>query len=313
MMSNARESQPETAIAGSEPWRHNLSALRTSLQVAFQNILFATDFSDAADRALPYAVEIARRSVATIHAVHVISPGDSPLLPPADWAEIVRQQEEFRGRKQNQLEFELRELLHELLILEGDVWENLKNVIETRNVDLLVLGTHGHTGIAKAVLGSVAEKIFRQAYCPVLTVGPGVAPRAPHAAAAELNCILYATDFSPESLAGARYAISMAKDHRAALVLLHTMKDGGQKDIALETLRNVVPLGARLHSEPAYVIERGDPAEAILGAAKKAQADLIVIGARGAEKHLTLATHFSDSIASCVVANAFCPVLTIHS
>lgn len=315
MMNNARESQHETAKAGSEPWRNNLSALRTSLQVAFQNILFATDFSTAANRALPYAVEIARRSVATIHAVHVISPGDSPLLPPADWAEIVREQEEFRQQRKNQLELELRELPHEVLILEGDVWKNLKHVIENRKVDLLVLGTHGHTGIAKAILGSVAEKIFRQASCPVLTVGPGVSPGAPHAAAAELNCILYATDFSPESLAAARYAISLAKDHHAALVLLHTMKDGigREEELALETLKNVVPLGAGLQSEPSYMIERGAPAETILGAARKAHADLIVIGARGAEKHLTLATHFSNSIASSVVANAFCPVLTIHS
>ena len=314
MMNNARGSQPETAIAGSEPWRHNLSALRTSLQVAFQNILFATDFSTAADRALPYAIEIARRSVATIHAVHVISPDNSPLLPPADWAEIVREQEELRERRKNQLELELRELPHEFLILEGDVWKNLKDVIESRSVDLLVLGTHGHTGISKAILGSVAEKIFRQASCPVLTVGPGVSAKAPHAAAAELNCILYATDFSPESLAAARYTISLAKDHRAALVLLHTMEDGmGQEDLALETLKNVVPLGAGLQSEPSFMIERGAPAETILGAARKAHADLIVIGARGAEKHLTLATHFSNSIASSVVANAFCPVLTVHS
>lgn len=315
IMSHTREFQQPMTIPGSEPWRHNLNSFRTSLQVTFHHILFATDFSATADRALPYAVEMARRSIATIHAVHVISPDGSPLLPPADGTEIAHDQEEFRARKKNQLELELQELPHEIFFLMGDVWENLEDVIREKNVDLLVLGTHGRSGIAKALMGSEAEKIFRQASCPVLTVGPGVAPRASHAAAAELNSILYATDFSPESLAAARYAISLAKDHRAELILLHATGDGieGQEDLALETLKNVVPLGAGLLSKPTYLMERGAPADAILRAAKKTHADLIVIGARGAEKHLSVATHFSDSIASSVVANAGCPVLTVHS
>jgi nucleotide-binding universal stress UspA family protein len=315
MMSHAREFQQQTAVSGSEPWRHNLSSFRTSLQITFHNILYATDFSATADRALPYAVEIARRSIATIHAVHVISTDGSALAPPEEWVEIARDQEQFLEREKNRLELELQELPHEFLLLQGDVWENLKRVIRDKNVDLLVLGTHGRTGIAKALLGSVAEKIFRQAPCPVLTVGPGVAPRAAHAAAAELNSILYATDFSPESLAAARYAISLAKDHRAKLVLLHATKDGTQvqEDLALETLKNVVPFGAGLFSEPTYMMERGVAANAILGAATKAHADLIVLGARGAESHLIMATHLSDSIASSVVANASCPVLTVHS
>jgi nucleotide-binding universal stress UspA family protein len=298
-----------------EQGRHSLGSLLKSSQVKFQNILFATDFSNAADRALPFAVEIARRSNATIHAVHVICLDRSPVLTPAQEAEIAKELEEFRVRKKNQLALELREFHHEFHILKGDVWDNLKKVIENWSVDLVVLETHGRAGITKAHQGSVAEKIFRQAPCPVLTVGPCAAPHPADAAAVELNCILYTTDFSPESLAAARYAISLAKYHRAELILLHTAEDGlkMQEDLALETLKNVVPLGAGLLSTPIYLQEHGAPAEAIVGAAKRMHADLIVIGARGAEKHPTLATHFSDSIASGVTANADCPVLTVHS
>jgi nucleotide-binding universal stress UspA family protein len=75
----------------------------------------------------------------------------------------------------------------------------------------------------------------------------------------------------------------------------------------------VVPLGAGLHPEAAYKIEQSDPAEAMSGLATKTQADLVVIGAHGSEKHLTLEIHFSYSIASSVVSNAFCPLLTVHS
>jgi nucleotide-binding universal stress UspA family protein len=93
------------------------------------------------------------------------------------------------------------------------------------------------------------------------------------------------------------------------------MQEGieGQEDLALETLKSVVPLGAGLPSEPIYIVERGTPSDAILGTAKKTHADLIVLGARGAEKHLIMATHFSNSIAGSVAANAGCPVLTVHS
>jgi nucleotide-binding universal stress UspA family protein len=291
----------------------NLHSFRTSLRVTFRHILLATDFSTAANRALSYAVEIARKSIATVHAVHVISTGVSPQVLPPERARDAYDKKEFHERKKNDLELELRELPHEFLICQGDIWESLKDVIENRNVDLLVLGTHGRAGIAKAILGSVAKQVFRQAPCPVLTVGPGEAP-GPEAPA-ELKCILYATDFSPESLAAARYAISLAKDHRAQLILLHAMEDGimGQDDLALEILKNVVPLGAGLLTKPTYVMERGAPTDAILGAARRTHADMIVIGARGAEKHLTLETHFSDSIASSVAANAGCPVLTVHA
>lgn len=77
--------------------------------------------------------------------------------------------------------------------------------------------------MGKVLLGSVAEKIFRQATCPVLTVGPAVSSKTTHAAAAELNRILYATDFSLESLAAARYAVYLAKEHRAELILMHSI------------------------------------------------------------------------------------------
>jgi nucleotide-binding universal stress UspA family protein len=298
-----------------EQGRQSLESLLKSSKVKFQNILFVTDFSNASHSALPYVVEIARRFNAMIHAVHVTSLDSSLLLIPALGTEIAEEPEEFRDSKKDQLELELRELHHEFHILKGDVWDNLKKVIENWSLDLVVLGAPSRAGIAKTLQGSVAEKIFRQAPCPVLTVGPCAAPHPADAAAAELNCILYATDFSPESLAAARYAISLAKDHRSEIILLHTAEDDlkMQEDLALETLKNVVPLGAGLLSTPIYLQEHGAPADAIVGAAKRTHADLIVIGARGAEKHPTLATHFSDSIASRVTANAVCPVLTVHS
>ena len=150
--------------------------------------------------------------------------------------------------------------------------------------------------------------------CPVLTVGHRVISKATHAAAADLNRILYATDFSPESLAAAPYAISMAKEHRAELILMHAIEkpEPGEVNSAFQTLRDVIPLGTWLALKPKYIIEQGTPEAVILDVAAKHNADLIIIGVRSARGPLKVVTHFVPSIAYEVVAKAQCPVLTIR-
>lgn len=299
---------------GLASWGHTEGHLPASGQIAFKNILFATDFSSTTELALPYAVEIARRSGGTIHAVHVVQPDVYPLVPPSAWCKIAEQEQEFRKEKKNQLEKELQGLPHEFLFPVGDVWQNLADIIEGRDIDLLILGTHGRTGIEKVLMGSVAEKIFRQATCPVLTVGPAVASKASHAAAAPLNRILYATDFTPESLAASPYAVCLAKEYRAELILMHSIQnpEPGQVDSAYYTLRDVVPDGSDLESEPRCIVERGAPEDTILRAAAWHDADVIVLGVRSAQGHPAAITHFSHSIAYKVVTEAACPVLTVR-
>jgi nucleotide-binding universal stress UspA family protein len=313
MMPLAEEIQQIQPIIGPEPWRHTLDTLRTASRISFQNILFPTDFSPTANRALPYAVEIARRAQGKIHAVHVISPRVSPAASPEEWSQTVQEDEEFRERGKAELEHELQELPHELLFLKGEVWENLEQVMNEQHVDVIVTATHGRSGIGKSLMGSVAEKIIRQASCPVLIVGTGVASKHSHAAAAELNCILYATDFSPESIAAARYAISLARDHQAKLILLHTVgaEMPEEEGASLETLHSIVPWGAGLRYRPQFLMERGEPADTILRVAGTFHADLVVLGARKIETHLEAAIHFSNSIVHQVLAQARCPVLTM--
>jgi nucleotide-binding universal stress UspA family protein len=301
-----------------------VNTLHTAEQIHFENILFATDFSSTTTLALPYAVEIARKSGAMMHVAHVISPDVYPLVPPEEWPRMAVEEQEFRQSKQNELEGELAGLPHEFLLPAGDVWENLSRIIDQKHIDLMVLGTHGRTGIKKAVFGSVAERIFLQATCPVLTVGPRVSFRAaqPESARADiaqpdsahLNCILYATDFSPESIAAARYAIYLAKAYNARLVLMHSIQkvDAGQVTSAFETLRDVVPLGAGLASRPNCVVERGTPADSILGVAMRENVDMIVLGIRSKGRRAEHSTRFAHSIAYKVVTLAECPVLTVR-
>jgi nucleotide-binding universal stress UspA family protein len=313
-MKSTNEYHEQFQSPGLASWGNMAGHLPAYAQIAFKHILYATDFSSTAESALPYAVEIARRSGATIHAVHVVRPDIYPLVPPSEWPKIAQEEKDFREAKKNQLERELQGLPHEFLMPEGDVFQNLANIIEDKSIDLLVLGTHRRTRMEKVLLGSVAEKIFRQATCAVLTVGPAVPSKASRAGATELNRILYATDFSPESLAAAPYAIYFAKEYQAELILMHSIQNAepDQVDSAYDTLRDVVPAAADLEFKPRCIVERGAPENMILRVAAWHDADLIILGARSGQEHPMAITHFFNSIAYKVVTEAACPVLTVR-
>ena len=118
----------------------------------------------------------------------------------------------------------LKDVKHKELIEQGEVPEVLSKLVRKYGIDLIVIGTGGRKGLGKLLLGSVAEEVFRNAECPVLTVGP-------HATRwkidGNLQHILFATDFGPESLHGLPYAISLAEENRARLTLLHVAPEPG--------------------------------------------------------------------------------------
>src|SRR5271165_2261050 len=189
--------------------------------IGFKRILFATDFSEASERALAYAIAIARRCSSELSVVHVIPP------EPRDQVPLERLPRELNRRR---LEAELQmkniaertgidDLNPQLLLEQGRVWDVVASIIQREQVDLLVLGTHGRGGLKKLALGSVAEEVLRLAPCPVLTVGPHVRPAG--SGPAEFKRILFATDFGSAANKAFPYALSLAEDYQAKLVLLH--------------------------------------------------------------------------------------------
>ena len=224
----------------------------------------------------------------------------------------------------------LKTVPHHTYVREGEVWESLAEIIQTHEIDLLVVGTHGRTGVEKLVLGSKAEEILRLAPCPVLTVGPKIAGRAKLTAIEgegkgltpveiSVRQIVYATDFSPESLAAAPFATSLAQEFQAKLTLLHVIekyadmdRQPGPIDLALQRLEKLVPEEASLWCSPRpYRSNLVQPADCILQEALDSKADLIVLGVRAAAGHLGAATHLPWATAHKVIAQAHCPVLTI--
>jgi nucleotide-binding universal stress UspA family protein len=286
-----------------------MKTLGIASQLTLKNILYATDLSFAAERALPYALEMARRYGSTVYAVHAIHPDYDPLVPPSAWPNLEQDEEIFRQESRKELECQLQGVPHEIIFQQGETWEVLSRLIDERWIDLLVFSTHGRTGLDRVLFGSNAERFFRKAPCPALAVGPAVTGKPKQNA--ELNRILYATDFGAESLAAVPYVISLAQEHRAQLIFLHLIEDRGDVPTMLHALRRLVPFGADLRWEPTCVVERGTPADKILEVAEGHGADLIVLGVHREKgpfpKHLMRTGTFR------IVAQSKCPVLIVRA
>ena len=293
-----------------------MKAAEARERIALKNILFATDFSSAADAAVPVAIQIAQRYGAKVIGLHV-NPFDTyTAVAPEAWASMAEAAERENKEDAQRLDEQLKAVEHEAVIGEGNIWEVISRQIQEKGIDLIVLGTRGRTGLGKTVLGSVAEEILRKAPCPVLTVGPHINHWSEHYA--KLDQILYATDLATDSPAAASYAISLAQENQAHLVLLHVME--GPKagelidtpevaDLKERKLQHLVPQQAGLWCDPICIVEQGPVAEKILDVAKRRHTALIVLGAKPAG---WLSTHFNAGIVHKIVAEATCPVLTVR-
>ena len=293
-----------------------MKAVQARTRITVKNILFATDFSPAADAAAPIAIEIAQRYGAKVYGVHVNRFDDYTAAAPNAWAAMAEAAEKETKEDAGRLNEQLQCIEHEVVIGEGSIWEVVSGLIKEKEIDLVVLGTRGRTGLGKTILGSVAEQILRQSPCAVLTVGPHVNVWSDEYA--KMREILYATDLTADSPTAAPYAISLALENQAHLVLLHVIEDGKAGDLVdspevvdvkERKLQQLVTEQAGLWCDPTYIVEQGPAAEKILDVAKRRHTDLIVMGARPAKG---LATHLNIGTVHNVVSQATCPVLTVR-
>jgi nucleotide-binding universal stress UspA family protein len=311
---------PDGPVGYTSPKGEKMPTSEATHRIQLKNILYATNFSQTADAAFPYAAEFARRFGAKFYAVHARTPEKYLLAAPEAWsttnAEYTKQENALR----EVLRSDLPDITTDVLTAEGGVWPVLESVIDEKKIDLLVLGTRGKTGIKRFFLGSVAEEVVRQARCPVLTVGPHSPSEPPREG--RFREILYATDFSADALAAVPYALSLAQEHHSHLTLLHVVQKAGVPDFvrpdevetrAVQQMRDLVPEAAELWCEPLYAVGEGEPAEGILEAANKRKSDLIVLGVRKPGGILRASSHLSLGVAHKVIAHAICPVLTVRA
>jgi nucleotide-binding universal stress UspA family protein len=300
--------------------------------VSVKNVLFATDFSATSDAALPYAAAICRRFGSTLHLFHVLS--EASLLMMTGGVDYVSMgtiyddaEDEARERLE-QICASLEGIPHRSYVHHGQVWNTLAPILAENDIDLIVLGTHGRTGLGKLLLGSVAEDILRHAACPVLTVGPKVSghakllavPQHAHDVAPpelELRHIVCATNFGKNSNVVAESAIALAEEFHSRFTLLHVIEDytqlgrkPGPMEEGLRSLQQLIPRDSTLQYPPELLLEFGPAPEGILKVVSEREADMIVLGARSSAEVGT--SHFPWSSAHYVIAQAHCPVLTIR-
>ena len=275
-------------------------------RVALKNILFPTDFSERSAAALPYAAAIARCFRAKDYVAHVAESDASEAPAGAPEPSTISPQEMAILDRCDLL----NGIPYEALLEKGEIWAVLAEMIRQREIDLIILGTHGRGGFKKLILGSVAEEIIREAPCPVLGVGPQVPSRAQ--LPGNLRRILFATDFTSGSLAALEYAVSFAEKNRAELTVMHVL-DQRHPPLAPSESAFHLLLSSDLDlvAPPEFVVKSGSPATVILELAAEKQSDLIVVGAHEAPDG-ALSTRTVWPTLHRLLCEATAPVLTVH-
>jgi len=134
-----------------------------------RNILFPTDFSECSQSALDVAFALARDWKARLTVLHVASPPE--FVPYGEFAKALQQSSGYR----RELEQKLRQCKKpgcdaEFRLEEGEPASEILHATEKLGCDLIIMGTHGRSGLGRLFMGSVAEKVLRHAACPVLVI-----------------------------------------------------------------------------------------------------------------------------------------------
>ena len=290
-------------------------------------IVYATDLSSTSEPAWDEARRLGRLFNAEILLLHVVAP---PLVFPVEGYFPPELYEELLRNTRRDAEKGLDRLLGSVagsglkirIRLEegGPPASRILEIATQEAAALLVVGTHSRTGLQRAILGSVADRIVRQAMCPVLTVRPMPA----RAARREIRRICYATDFSPTARAAWPWVVAIASAAGAEVDLVHvTFEPVADRHLPAETIGRMAQI---LQEQGRLEVERflerstlprerihvrlspGVPGEQILHQAQKQDADLIVMGTHGWSG---IVRWMLGSVAHDVIQTAPCPVLTV--
>ena len=150
----------------------------TKTHIALQRILVPIDFSEHSKNALKYAIPFASRFRASIDLIYVVE----PTIYPADFSfsqiGFPNVEEELRNRGSDELDNLIKnEIAGEVparkVVRTGKPFYEINQYADEESIDLIIIATHGHTGMEHILFGSTAEKVVRKAPCPVLVVRTG--------------------------------------------------------------------------------------------------------------------------------------------
>lgn len=192
---------------------------------SINNIVFPTDFSDNARRALPYVLKIAKKTGATVHILHSIE-------EPYDFAPLAQ---EIKEGVTNKVESLFEELIKEIRqegvysdvpikthIHTGRAINAILEADQSFETDLIVMGTKGRTGFKKILFGSTTADVIQESTIPVLAI-----PQ--NARVADFNQILFTTDYHDGDLEALKYVVDLAKRFKSKIKVFHTTLENNLK------------------------------------------------------------------------------------
>jgi len=290
-------------------------------------VLVPTDFSDESHKALRYASALVRELRANLHVVHVgeidfavpgpARPGANPLSSDTEEARALKRQLEGVIGESTSVAFHGRT---------GRAFDQIVRLAREIHADLVVMSTHGRTGLKRLFLGSNAERVVQHSSSPVLVVRRGEGQQVDEAQPFRIQTILVPTDFSSSAKEALEYAVKFGRQFGARLVLFHsfTAPDVLSTDAYARGFVPPIPEEARTTAEEQMRefaesadfggmhfdthVTMGAAAEAICDYAAKQNADLIVTSTHGRTGFLHV---LIGSVAEHVVRYAHSPVLVV--
>jgi nucleotide-binding universal stress UspA family protein len=283
--------------------------------IRLKNRLVPVDFSEPSRTAVNYGLSLAQEFEAGIVLAH-IAPFDRQLYEAAK----VRLLQLIPPQFQESLRFET-------IVKAGDVQDEILGIVTGRDIDLVVMGSHGRGYVERMVLGSVAESMLRRLPVPVLTVSHLDPERKlENPEAVSLKRILYASDLSDESKAGLRFSMRLAHGLDAHLTVVHVVDPIGAGFLGEQAAAYLPDYGDNVRAQIeehmdrqvalesdgsvpiSTVLGEGKPWYVINEVARGCKADLIVINLQGKGK---LERILLGSTAEHVIRSAAVPVLSL--
>lgn len=288
-----------------------------------KSILCPVDFSDFSIAAYRHALSLAEYYKARLVALHVVEVWKYPFADygahEADYAKFTRSMSQAGEVKLQHFvkEFTAGTVQPELVVHQGNAPNCILSAAQKHNIEMIVMGTHGRRGFDRLVLGSSTDRVIRKAACPVLVVSS--ASQAALNTAADgshrLRRILYCTDFSNNSEQARGYAISVAAEYNAELILLYVAQDASDQAKAEAAIAQRKQEIDKLISETSNLklttmVRLGKPYEEIARYAAESQASLIIMTARGGD---AMDRAVFGSTTYRVIQLGPCPVLAVHT
>jgi nucleotide-binding universal stress UspA family protein len=281
----------------------------------FKHILCPTDFSEHSAAALRVAGGIARAFGARVVVLHA-QRMEVPIYFTAAQTKALRAQLRRSARtawgfvNDFATKYLPEGVEHSVLLMEDDPVAAVLTVLRDLRAGLVVMGTHGRTGMARLRLGSVTESVLRQVSVPMLTVGPRIKPTPALGTIRRVLCPINYSDLAQTAL---EHAVALVERMGAELVVAHVQENppGRAESEGKDPLRQLcdwVPAEVRNRCAVKEVVKVGTAAEQIVAEAKASHADCIVVGA---QPRSFLGTILFGSTTELVIRNAPCPVLSV--